>query len=47
MGKEGVRVTILVPEDMVKKLEEVMKKKGYATKSELIRDALREFLKDE
>lgn len=44
MSEKSERITVLIPEDMLRRLEEVMKRKGYATKSELIRDALREFL---
>lgn len=46
MSEELNRISLTIPENLLDQLDEVLEKKDYSSRSEAIRDALRDFLTD-
>ncbi|MCK4405252.1 MAG: ribbon-helix-helix protein, CopG family, partial [Hadesarchaea archaeon] len=44
MPEKIMRVSLTLPQDLLDKLDRSLKAQGYASRSEAVRDALRDFL---
>ncbi|ACO03887.1 MAG TPA: nickel-responsive transcriptional regulator NikR [Persephonella sp.] len=47
MGEKTIRFSVSLPEDLLKELDSRVIKKGYSSRSELIRDLIRELIIEE
>lgn len=46
MSEELTRVSLTIPQDLLEELDEVLEEQEYSSRSEAVRDALRDFLTD-